>query len=189
MAWEYCSGRTNCIATGCVPGVLTTGDIVDRRGSTDLQGSPTPLDTLSTNQFLSLAETLGLTQAELDEILANADYHSSRDADPLDGITYFVGDATGAESFNNTTGSGLLYVTGNLDVSGDLSWKGLVYVEGDFKITGTPWVLGAVVVKGVSAYAFSGGDPTILFSSEAVEYFIRQHLKYVEIGWKEVAQQ
>jgi hypothetical protein len=189
MAWEYCSGRTNCIATGCVPGVLTTGDVVDRRGSTDLQGSPTPMDTSSTNQFLSLAETLGLTQAELDDILANADYHSSRDADPLDGITHFVGDATGSESFNNTTGSGLLYVTGSLDVNGDLIWKGLVYVEGDFKITGTPWILGAIVVRGVSSYAFSGGDPTVLFSSEAIEYFIRQHLKYVEIGWKEVAQQ
>jgi hypothetical protein len=189
MAWEYCSGRTNCIATGCLSGILTTGDVVDRRGSTDIQGSPTPMDTSSSNQFLSLAETLGLTQAEVDEILANADYHSPQDADPLDGITYFIGDATGSESFNYVTGSGLLYVTGSLDVSGDLTWKGLVYVEGDFKITGTPWILGAIVVRGISGYAFSGGDPSILFSSEAIEYFIRQHLKYVEIGWKEVAQQ
>jgi hypothetical protein len=137
---------------------------------------------------MTLAETLGLTQAEVDEILANADYHSSQDADPLDGITYFIGDATGAETFNNVTGSGLLYVTGNLDCSGNLLWKGLVYIEGDFKITGTPWVLGAVVVRGVSDYGFSGGDPAVLFSTEAIEYYIRQHLKYVEIGWKELVQ-
>jgi hypothetical protein len=135
-----------------------------------------------------LAETLGLTQPEVDEILANADWHSSRDANPLDGITYFVGDATGGETFNNCVGSGLLYVTGDLDCAGNLSWKGLIYVEGDFKITGTPWVLGAIVVRGRSDYAFTGGDPAILFSSEAIDYYIRQHLKYVEIGWKEVAQ-
>lgn len=189
MAWEYCSGRTNCIATGCVPGVMTTGDEVDRRGSSDIQGSPTPMDTSSSNQFLTLAETLGLTQPEVDEILANADYHSSYDADPLDGITYFIGDAVAGQKFNNCVGSGLLYVTGDLDVAGNLSWKGLIYVEGDFRITGTPWVLGAIVVKGTSDYAFTGGDPAILFSSEAIDYYIRQHLKYVEVGWKELAQQ
>lgn len=187
LAHEYCSGRTNCIMTGCVPGIMTTGDDVDRRGSTDTQGSPTPIDTSSANQFMTLAETLGLTQAETDEILANADYHSSHDADPLEGITYFIGDATGAETFNNVTGAGLLYVTGNLDCTGNLTWKGLVYIEGDFKITGTPWVLGAVVVRGVSDYGFSGGDPAVLFSSEAIEYYIRQHLKYIKIGWKELA--
>jgi hypothetical protein len=189
MVYEYCSGRTNCIATGCVPGIMTTGDEVDRRGSSDIQGSPTPMDTSSTNQFLSLAETLGLTQPEVDEILANADYHSSRDANPLDGITYFIGDATGGETFNNVSGSGLLYVTGDLDVAGNFGWKGLIYVEGDFKITGTPWILGAIVVRGTSDYAFTGGDPAILFSSEAIDYYIRQHLKYVEIGWKELVQQ
>ncbi|MGD9140021.1 MAG: pilus assembly PilX N-terminal domain-containing protein [bacterium] len=189
MVYEYCSGRTNCIGTGCVPGIMTTGDEVDRRGSSDVQGSPTPMDTSSSNQFLTLAETLGLSQAEVDEILANADYHSSRDANPLDGITYFIGDATGGETFNNVMGSGLLYVTGDLDCAGNFGWKGLIYVEGDFKITGTPWVLGAIVVKGTSDYAFTGGDPAILFSSEAIDYYIRQHLKYVEIGWKELAQQ
>lgn len=188
MAWEYCSGRTNCLATGCVTGIMTTGDEIDARGSTDVQGSPTPMDTSSSNQFLTLAETLGITQAEVDEILANADYHSSYDADPLDGITYFIGDAVSGEKFNNCVGSGLLYVTGDLDVAGNLSWKGLIYVEGDFRITGTPWVLGAIVVKGKSDYAFTGGDPAILFSSEAIDYYIRQHLKYVEIGWKELAQ-
>ncbi|MGD9403021.1 MAG: hypothetical protein PVF95_12220, partial [bacterium] len=104
-------------------------------------------------------------------------------------ITYFIGDATGGETFNNVMGSGLLYVTGDLDCAGNFGWKGLIYVEGDFKITGTPWVLGAIVVKGTSDYAFTGGDPAILFSSEAIDYYIRQHLKYVEIGWKELAQQ
>ena len=50
-------------------------------------------------------------------------------------------------------------------------------------------MLGAIVVRGTSDYAFTGGDPAILFSSEAIDYYIRQHLKYVEIGWKELAQQ
>jgi hypothetical protein len=68
-------------------------------------------------------------------------------------------------------------------------WRGLIYVDGDFTITGTPSIIGAVLVKGVSDYAFSGGNPCILFSSEALDYYLRQSLHYIKIGWKETSGQ
>jgi len=188
--YEHCSNRTTCIATGCVAGVMTTGDDVDKRGSTDLDGVPAPEDTSSTNQFLSLAETLGIEQAALDEILANADYTAPYSADPQDGITY-VDNAGGASAkwTGGGNGSGLLYTTGDLEVGGNFMWRGLIYVDGDFKITGTPSIVGAVLVRGVSDYAFSGGSPCILFSSEALDYYLRQSLHYIKIGWKETSGQ
>jgi hypothetical protein len=185
--WEYCGPplHANCLAQGCLVGVMTTGDPIDRRGSTDLDGEPSAEDTSSTNQFLTLAETLGIEQEDLDEILANADYFATGAADPQDGITY-VNNAGGPDaSWNNGNGTGLLYVTGNLNTHGNFTWRGLIYVEGDFVMSGTPSVIGAVVVKGVSTWAFTGGDPCILYSSEALNYYLRQSLHYVKIGWKE----
>ena len=135
---------------------MTTGDPIDKRGSTDLDGHPFAEDTSSTNQFLTLAEMLGLEQEDLDEILANADY---------------------------TAGD----VTGDMATAGNFVWKGLVYIEGDYTIVGTPSIIGAVVVRGSSTWAFSGGSPCILFSSEALDYYLRQSLHYVKIGWKETS--
>jgi hypothetical protein len=186
-AWELNSNRTRCTPTGCLVGVMTTGDIVDTRGTTDLAGEPAPIDTSSSNQFYTLAEFLGITQTELDEILAGADFRDVGVTDPQDGITYVDNAGLPDAKWNGGTGTGLLYVTGNLDVSGNIVYKGLIYIEGDFTITGTPWVLGAVIVKGVSSYAFSGGNPAILYSSEAIAYFIQQHLDYIRIGWKETS--
>jgi len=187
QAFEYCGPplHGNCLAQGCLVGVMTTGDPIDRRGSTDLDGEPSAEDTSSTNQFLTLAETLGIEQDDLDEILANADYFSVDAADPQEGISY-VDNAGGSDaSWNNGNGTGLLYVTGNLNTHGNFTWRGLIYVEGDYVMSGTPSIVGAVVVKGVSTWAFTGGDPCILFSSEALDYYLRQSLHYVRIGWKE----
>ncbi len=182
QAWELDAGRTD--ESTCAVAIMTTGDPVDRDGSTDLLGSPTVMDTASTNPFLTLAETLGLTEAELAEVLAHADYHSANDAAYLSGVTFIDGNATGGEKFNNSAGDGLLYVKGNLDCSGTFVWKGLVYVEGDFTITGNPWILGACVVKGATEYAFSGGTPDILFSRDAVYFFVSRGLGYTVLAWK-----
>ena len=166
---------------GHVTAVQTTGDPVDTGGSSDLNGFPTVTDTSSTNPFYSLAQTLGVTQDVIDQVLANAD-HTSIDADPLEGITYIQGDA----DINNIDGSGLLYVTGDLRSSGNFNWRGLIYVEGDLRVTGTPWILGGVVVRGASDYAFSGGSPAILFSAEAIRIALENAFSYVVLSWKEL---
>jgi len=168
-------------ASGHLPAITTTGDLIDRRGSSDLSGEPTVTDTSSTNPFYSLAQSLGVTQDVIDQVLANPDHTSDSD-DPLEGITYIQGNA----GLNNATGEGLLYVTGDLSVSGNFEYKGLIYVEGNFTITGTPWILGAVMVRGRSDYAFSGGSPAILYSSEMIRLAIESAFDYVVLSWKEM---
>jgi hypothetical protein len=190
QGYELDSGHGNCPAAGCVTGVMTTGypdsasSIDVHGGAADLVGNP-PTNSSPSNEFYTLPQTLGLSQAEVDEILANADYTDVDQADPQEGITY-VDNAGSEVRWNNANGSGLLYVTGSLVSSGHLYWRGLIYVEGDFTLTGTCDVLGAVVVNGVSEYAIASGTPSILFSSDALDYYLRQPLGYVEIGWKEV---
>jgi hypothetical protein len=188
VACTHMNNSASCVAAGCLCGTMTTGDIIDAGHSTNLFGSPAT-NTDSTNTFYTLAQTLGITQAEVDEILTQADWHSSNDADPLDGITFIEGDASGTEKFNNIDGSGFLYVTGKLEITGNFTWKGLIYVEGDLEIKGTAWILGAIVVHGdvdAEAVNFGAGTPTVLYSSDALNFYLKQNLKYVKVGWKEV---
>jgi hypothetical protein len=194
QAWEWCGGSPGgspaCQAAGCLIGAMTTGDDIDRVGTTDVSGNPTPVDTSSSNHFLTLAEALGLSQDELNTLLSNPDYTAPDVASPQDGITY-INNAGGAMAkwTGGGVGSGLIYVTGDFETGGNFMWKGLIYVEGDYSITGTPSVVGAIIVKGVSEYAFSGGNPCILYSSEAINESIAKHVGYIRIGWKEVSGQ
>jgi hypothetical protein len=189
--WELCYGpppRAHCDDAGCLIGVMTTGDEIDERGTTDLAGEPSPRDTSSTNQFLTLAEALGLSQEEVDALLAHPDYTDVDQASPQDGITYVDNAATGvAQWTGGGNGSGLLYTTGDLETGGNFMWKGLIYVEGDYKITGTPSIIGAVLVRGHSEYAFSGGNPCILYSSEAIAETVSKAAGYIRVGWKETS--
>jgi Tfp pilus assembly protein PilX len=173
-------------ATGHLPAVTTTGDPVDTGGSSSLLGFPAVTDTSSTNPFYTLAESFGVSQDIIDDMLARADYTSANDGNPLNGVVYVNGDATGGETFNGTTGSGLIYVDGDLDIAGGFEWTGLIYAEGDIKITGTPWILGAVIARGSTSYAFGGGNPGILYSSEAIRLAMESAFNYVILSWKEM---
>ena len=169
-----------------LPAVMTTGDPVEVDGSTDLLGQPAALDTAATNPFYSLAQALGVTQDVVDIILADADHTSSRDGNPLNGITYVNGDATGAEKFNSVSGEGLLYVAGDLDISGGFAWRGLIYIEGDMRVTGNAWILGAAWVEGDTEYGFGGGSPSILYSRDAIRLALELAFDYIVISWKEL---
>jgi hypothetical protein len=159
---------------------------VDTGGSSSLLGFPAVTDTSSTNPFYTLAESFGVSQDIIDDMLARADYTSANDGNPLNGVVYVNGDATGGETFNGTTGSGLIYVDGDLDIAGGFEWTGLIYAEGDIKITGTPWILGAVIARGSTSYAFGGGNPGILYSSEAIRLAMESAFNYVILSWKEM---
>jgi hypothetical protein len=188
--WEYCGPplHNRCVDAGCVVGIITTGDEIDRRGTTDVMGHPVPTDTSSSNHFYTLPEALGLSQYEVDILLSNPDYTDVAQASPQDGITY-VNNAGWAQArwTGEGEGSGLLYVTGDLHTGGNFMWKGLVYVEGDYELLGTVSVIGSVIVKGVSEYAFTGGNPCILYSSEAISGGLAGHTGYMRLGWKEVS--
>jgi hypothetical protein len=187
QAYEYCGPplHSRCDDAGCLLGIITTGDEIDRRGTTDVDGHPDPMDTSSANHFYSLPEALGLTEGEVAEILANADWLDVQNNRWQDGITYVDNEGEAEAKWNSGGGSGLIYVTGDFSTEGNFRWKGLVYVEGDYRLLGTASIIGAVIVRGVSEYAFTGGNPCILYSSEAIAEGISKHTGYLRLGWKE----
>ena len=174
-----------CIAwhesKGHLPGIATTGDDIDiHGGAADVEGNPTPTDSSSANPFYTLAELLGFSQDDLNEMLASADNTSV--VNPLNGITYITGDA---HINSNTVGAGLLYCTGDLSMNGTFDYKGLIYVEGDVKINGTFWGLGAIVVKGTTDYNTSAGNAAILYSADAISENLSKFMPIVVLSWRE----
>jgi hypothetical protein len=167
---------------GDLPGIATTGDVIDvQGGAADIEGHPTPMDSSSTNPFYSLAELLGLSQEDLNQILANADHTSV--TSPLDGITYLTGDHI---VNSNVVGHGLVYCTGDLTVNGTFQYEGLIYVEGDVTINGTFWGLGAIVVRGVTDYNTSAGNAGLLYSAEAISQNLGQYMPVIVLSWREL---
>jgi hypothetical protein len=77
-------------------------------------------------------------------------------------------------------------VNGDLDISGGFAWTGLVYVAGDVRITGNAWVLGAMLVMGQSDVGFGGGNPSILYSRDAIRLALELAFDYIIISWKEL---
>jgi hypothetical protein len=169
------------LPTGNLPGVVTTGDMVKTQGSANVAGSPQPIDMSPTNPFYTLAEVLGLSDAETADLIGSPDNTSI--TNPLNGITVIHGDAKVTSNF---TGEGLLYVTGDLQGAGSFTFKGLIYVEGDLKYTGTPWILGSVVVRGTSDWNFSAGNAAVLYSSEAISQALSGALPCIVLSWREM---
>lgn len=170
------------LGTGALPGITTTGDEVDVQGNaSDVIGEPAPTDTSSTNPFYSLAEVLGISQSQLNQILS--DPHNTSIVDPLDGITYIQGDA----SINsNLTGIGLLYITGDLTANGGFEYTGLIYVEGDLQFTGNPWILGSVIVRGTGDFQFGAGNAAVLYGKDAIQQAIGQFMPALVLSWREL---
>lgn len=168
-------------SSGNLPGVTSTGDDVKTQGSADVLGNPTPIDNAATNPFYNLAEVLGLPQAEVNKMLANADHTSI--TDPLDGITYIKGDA---KITSNLTGEGLIYVTGDLNAAGSFIFRGLIYVEGDVHFTGSPWILGSMIVRGTSDFNFSSGNAAVLYSKDAISQALSGALPCLVLTWREM---
>ena len=187
QGFELCAGRTLDSVAGCLVSVMTTGDEAETGGASDLEGFPSWSDTSSTNAFFSVEEYLGLTTSAWEDIRDNADYSSANDAANMDGIVVVNHDATAGETFNGNVGTGLIYVNGDMDISGNFEWRGLIYVEGNCTVTGTVWILGAIVVRGTTATdAFAAGNSTVLYSRDAISMFVGNQLEYQTLAWNEL---
>ena len=166
--------------TGHMAGVATTGDAVNQSGANKTDGQPVT-DTDAGNLWYSLAEALGVTQSQVDDLLNNADNTSI--IDDLDGVTYIQGDA---KLNAGVVGHGLLYVTSDVIVNGGFEYWGLLYIEGDCKIVGTPWILGTVMVKGSADFQFNSGNCGILFSEEAIQQYVGGLFPMQVLAWREM---
>ncbi|HZX36090.1 MAG TPA: pilus assembly PilX N-terminal domain-containing protein [Thermodesulfobacteriota bacterium] len=76
---------------------------------------------------------------------------SAHDCDNESKIIYIDNAGKTANLAANSTGRGILVVTGDLDLAGGVLWEGMIYVMGDLSISGDVTVFGTVMVDGGAA--------------------------------------
>ena len=148
-----------------------------------------------TDPFPSLAEMLGVDESVVIDMKAGA--NTDPDVCPKGGITY-IDNANSPDKYfpknaaNCDTGSGILWVTGDMKISGNFEFRGLIYVEGDVELRGSVFMLGALAVKGEGGeLTVSNGTPTILYSQQTVVNAVTAALNkvgfaFTKLSWREV---
>lgn len=168
----------NLSGVGAIPGYPSTCT------GTTLVCRPTGL-----TPFPTFQQFLGLDDNAFQNLLEHPDTTSAdlNAGKPPLGFTYIQGDFT----FNNSTASpgtndfGLLYVTGDLRINGNQTFKGLIFVDGGLKITGTPIILGAIMARGANNATSGTGNMTLLYSKKAVELGLQAGHPWRVLAWKD----
>lgn len=173
------------LGTGDLTGIWS-GSNVNSGGASSREGNPPELNN-QVGFYTGPWDALGLTQAQFWTLTGPA---QSAVPGNLNANIYLDDDATvqnQSGDFHVTgTGSGLLYVDGDLTMNAGFTWRGLIYVEGDVKLNGHSWILGSLLVKGKTQVKFNGGA-TILYSYDAISQYISKYGGSVSnLSWREL---
>ena len=160
--------QTDEVGRGDVPAVWTTGTVTNNGGL--IYGLPSAKLETQGGFFDGPWEALGITQSVFTAHLA-----SPTTAPPsYQGLVWMddnsiMNDGTGSYSIANLSGEGVLYVDGNLTLTGIVAYRGLLWVEGNLTSTAGGAVVGGVVVRGRTGGPCTlNGGPAILYSLDAV---------------------
>jgi len=175
--WELGNGDLTGIWSG---GAVNSGGAASRDGNPpELSGQP--------GFYNGPWDALGLTQTQFWTLTGPA---QSTVPGNLNANIYLDNDGTVQNQSGNFactgTGSGLLYVDGDLTMNAGFTWRGLIYVEGDVKLNGHAWILGALLVKGKTEVKFNGGA-TVLYSFDAISQYVSKYGGSISnLAWREV---
>jgi hypothetical protein len=184
-------GRPPCnaweLGYGDLPGAWSGGTITSG-GSAVQNGNPPTIDG-QTGFYSGPWDVFSMTQAEFFSWVGAP--LGSEPAPPT-GIYYLdnngtTQDQSGNFAYHGGDGDGLLYIDGDMTLNGNFNFKGLVYIEGDLQINGVCWILGGLVVKGVTTIKIANGDCTVLYSEDAISQNISKYGgQFVNIAWREI---
>ena len=182
-------GLNSCVpyetGAGNLPGAWS-GAALDQAGGSQIDGQPTSVSN-QVGFYSGPWDPLGIPQADFFGMTGPA---FTAVPTSLKGIVYVDNDGisqnqSGAWGIQGTTGEGMLYVDGDLNLTGPFTYKGLVYVEGNLNTSGDVWVLGCLVARGKSGVKVTGGA-TVLYSSDAVALMMAKYAgQFVTLSWRE----
>ena len=149
---------------GVTDAITSTGKIVVK-GSSDINGG------IVENATLNFKEIFGYTKAEMENGATHLYVDPENNIIPVDNITWvnFVENDDFLISDNNWEGSGILIINGDMHITGGY-FEGIIWVVGNLRITGNPIIEGAIFVEGGTDIetTLSTGNPTINYNSDVV---------------------
>lgn len=169
-------------------GIWSTSTIDAGGGASTVSGDPDDLmENMTTGPgtgpngfFAGPWEVLGMTQAEFFSWLGSP--ITSTPTPPAKG-NYYVDDV----SHIPNSGSGFLYIDGDVSFNGGFQWTGVIYVKGDVKkVNGHAWILGAMIVEGEVDLKLNG-TADILYSADAISQALSStDGSFQRLSWREI---
>ncbi len=151
------------------PYVAAPGDVgVVSGDGQDLSGDAGYTNGSLANKYENMSSFLGMSLPQAKSLATETacggslpPYLGSYPNDPqiifVDNACKYCGGSPGGVTLTgNVTGSGILIITGDLDIHGTITFNGLVYVLGSLTVTGTATINGAIMVKGSSTTELKG---------------------------------
>jgi hypothetical protein len=143
------NGNDRCGVQAAIPGAAVPDGLFTPPGSMSTivpSGAPSELGAGGTGNAADQAVEIDWAGIVAGTYLPPAYVHPSWPADFSSWPVVKVNNSGGASfSLPGTNGKGILIVTGNLDLSGDVQWEGLVLVGGTVTSNGNNKIFGAVV--------------------------------------------
>ncbi|MBU0477335.1 hypothetical protein KKC91_02055 [bacterium] len=184
-------GNVLVSGNGLIDGDTSTGVTIPAgftattAGSGEITGSPP----VSNAAFPSIEDIFGLTKEEMEGI-STRNYTDPPNNSDVDGITWVKFQDN--SSFKITTtgwyGSGILIVDGDIDIAGG-TFEGIIYVLGNLTITGNPEISGSVLVQtqADTSATISTGRPLVVYNSVNVANAFANNLPWriVSGSWQE----
>ncbi|HEY2954521.1 MAG TPA: PilX N-terminal domain-containing pilus assembly protein [Candidatus Eisenbacteria bacterium] len=184
----------NYVGWGDIPGFWTTSTIT-WGGNRDIVccdpvGAPVPvLQNQPASQYYA-GPWSSLSMSEADFYNAIGTPTATIPAN-MNGITYLDNnnvhrDASGHWNYAGGSGSGFLYVDGDLTVTGDFYWRGFIFVEGQFNISADIWILGGMVVNDPNDMGVQHLRTTFLYSRDAVAQCLGKGYGFTKLSYREI---
>jgi hypothetical protein len=185
------TGSPSCVhhevGMGNLPGIWSGGSVTNN--GAQIAGIPTATIEAQSGFYDGPWELLGMTRTEFVTMLGT---HTTAPAN-WDGVVWLDDDSSiqnGLQAFDvdALTGEGILYVDGDLHLTGLVAFRGLIYVEGDFTSEATGTVVGAVVVRGRSESTCTlTNGPAMVYSRDAINRALGRALReIITLSWREV---
>jgi len=148
-----------------------SGANIGEKDETIQYGSDPPVLEFQSPNYDGPWEVLGQTQAQF---IASLPPRQSTIPANLNGVIYIDNDdiphnASGKwHLYGPISGTGMFYIDGDLDISGDFDYRGMIYAEGYCKTSDKLWVLGMIYSGQKLEINSKNYGCAVLFSSEAI---------------------
>ncbi|MFH1238836.1 MAG: hypothetical protein V1653_01845, partial [bacterium] len=163
---------------GTLAGVtVPPGNTATTQGSGNIDGTPPT----GLAPFPTFEEIFGITFSQMEDI-ANIKYSLPANNALAEGITWCNGDFM--VTTNGWNGNGILVVNGDFKMTGG-QFSGIIYVKGTFDMSGNANVSGAVFSENTADIELSTGNSQLTYDA-AAESYAETLYPFKLISWKEI---